>query len=166
MTPDQQAAFLFHQEREIRLHLNNAQSSLAAHQVKFAKSGLTSAIAAAVQAEILLTVTDLKWDEKERVKFRGFWDTALKLVDAYWEDYVVVLKDRPVAAQVVETTVKAQAKVASARHIYTEDEKLRIMLEAEAAINDNVPRWTAYRNLSKKYGVSQTTVYTWMKERA
>lgn len=91
-------------EANVRLHMNNAQASLASQSTKYASSGIISAAIVVSLAELVLTSVEHQDGQSRR--FQGYYEQSLKLLNAYWEDFGLVLLKRTGSDQQVMARVE------------------------------------------------------------
>lgn len=90
---------------DIELHLNSAQASLDTQQVKYARKGLLSAAIVSSYAKLALTYAEFV-SEKERGRFQQYMELATRLINAYWEDFGLMLLKSAHTDETVEVRVK------------------------------------------------------------
>lgn len=96
-------------EDDINLHLNSAQASLDTQQIKYARKGLLSAAIVSAQAKLALTHAQFV-DAKERSRFQEYMALAVKLINAYWEDFGLTLLKSAHTGESVQARVQPKAE--------------------------------------------------------
>jgi hypothetical protein len=145
-------------EPTIKLHLNNAGASLSSQQTKYAAQGLISAAIALALSELVVK----KLNNGDAKRFQSYVSQATKLVNAYWEDFGLVLlqssatQDHRAAKVEIKTE---QQKAPKTRQTVSDDKKQEIAMILADGCPSTMTKTAWMQSVAERFGVGLTTVY-------
>ncbi len=158
-------------ESEVETQLALAQMALDLQQDKHARKGVLSAAVVKAYAQLALNHAQFA-DQKERRRFQEHLEMAVKLLNAYWTDFNLVLLKRVGGEAQISAEVREKPKpkhvVKRGRPYYapklTPEQRQEVIAALKSGPPEGQPEYVWIATIAEQYGIGKTMVRNYKKK--